>query len=147
MPRAQSLFAILFAAGAAVVVASPSLVAAPESQREISFFHIHTKETLTIVYKQDGKYVPEAMDKIDWHMRDWRQNKAIKMDPKTIDILWEIRQELGSKEPIHIICGYRSGSTNEMLRRSVGGQAKNSNHINGSAIDAYFPDVPPKFVT
>ncbi len=121
------------------------MIAAPQAPREISFFHIHTKETLTIVYKKDGKYVPEAMDKIDWLMRDWRQNKAIKMDPKAIDILWEIHEELGSKEPIHIICGYRSGSTNEMLRKTVGGQAKNSNHINGSAIDAYFPDVPPKF--
>ncbi|MGQ0671903.1 MAG: DUF882 domain-containing protein [Hyphomicrobium sp.] len=145
MLRPRSLLAILLAAGAIALTGGRALIAAPEPPREISFFHIHTKETLTIVYKVDGKYVPEAMDKIDWLMRDWRQNKAIKMDPKTIDILWEMHTELGSKEPIHIICGYRSGATNAMLRRTVGGQAKNSNHITGLAIDAYFPDVPPKF--
>lgn len=131
--------------GIVSAVGASRIVAAPEAPREISFFHIHTKETLTIVYKRDGKFIPEAMDKIDWLMRDWRKNESIKMDPKTIDILWEIHEELGSKEPIHIVCGYRSGSTNEMLRRTVGGQAKNSNHISGIAIDAYFPDVPPKF--
>jgi uncharacterized protein YcbK (DUF882 family) len=130
--------------GAVMAWGSSRLVAAPE-EREISFYHIHTKERLTVVYKRDGQYVPEAMDKIDWHMRDWRKNQAIKMDPKTVDILWEIHQELGSKEEIHIICGYRSPATNEMLRRTQGGQAKNSNHIRGIAIDAYFPDVDPRF--
>ena len=60
-----------------------------------------------------GKYDPDALKKINWLMRDWRQNKAIEMDPKTIDLLWEMHTELGSKEPIHIICGYRSEATNE----------------------------------
>ena len=130
----------------ALVAGATGLVAAPEGERTISFYHIHTKETLSIVYKRDGKYVPDAMDKIDWLMRDWRRNEKIKMDPEAIDILWEIHTELGSKEPIHIVCGYRSSGTNNMLRRTVGGQAKNSQHISGKAIDAYFPDVPPKFV-
>ncbi len=66
------------------------------------------------------------------------------MDPKTIDLLWEMHTELGSKEPIHIICGYRSEQTNNMLRRTVGGQAKKSKHMTGQAIDATFPDIPLK---
>ena len=56
-------------------------------------------------------------------MRDWRKNQAIKMDPNTVDIIWEMHEELGSKEPVHIICGYRSRDTNDMLRRTRGGQA------------------------
>jgi uncharacterized protein YcbK (DUF882 family) len=132
-------------AAVALAAASGCLVAAPEPPRTISLYHIHTKETLSIVYKKDGKHIPEAMQKIDWIMRDWRKNEAIKMDPAAIDILWEIHTELGSKEPIHIICGYRSSGTNAMLRRTVGGQAKNSQHISGKAIDAYFPDVQPKY--
>ena len=55
-----------------------------------------------------------------------------------------MHEELGSKEPINIICGYRSAGTNEMLRRTVGGQAKQSQHITGKAIDITFPDVPLK---
>jgi uncharacterized protein YcbK (DUF882 family) len=130
--------------GAAMAWGSSRIVAAPE-ERELSFYHIHTKETLTVVYKRDGQYIPEAMDKIDWFLRDWRRNEATKMDRRTIDILWEIHTELGSKEAIHIISGYRSPATNEMLRRTQGGQAKNSNHIRGLAVDAYFPDVDPRF--
>jgi len=123
---------------------SPDVVAAFGSTRTISLYHIHTKETLTITYKRDGKYDADALKKIDWLMRDWRQNKAVKMDPKTIDLLWEMHTELGSKEPIHIICGHRSEATNEMLRRTRGGQAKKSKHMTGQAVDASFPDVPLK---
>jgi uncharacterized protein YcbK (DUF882 family) len=130
----------------ALALGANGLIAAPDDERTISLYHIHTKETLSIVYKRNGAYVPDAMEKIDWLMRDWRRNEKIKMDPEAIDILWEIHTELGSKEPIHIVCGYRSSGTNDMLRRTVGGQAKNSQHISGKAIDAYFPDVPPKFV-
>ncbi|MGI9404402.1 MAG: DUF882 domain-containing protein, partial [Hyphomicrobium sp.] len=110
----------------------------------ISLYHIHTKETLTVTYKKDGKFVADALKKINWHMRDWRENMEVKIDPRLIDLLWEMHTELGSKEPIHIICGHRSAKTNNMLRRTRGGQAKRSFHISGKAIDAAFPDVPVK---
>lgn len=125
-------------------VAAPLSVAASNSTRTISLYHIHTKETLTVTYKKDGKFVADALKKIDWHLRDWRENKEIKIDPHLIDLLWEMHTELGSKKPIHIICGYRSAKTNNMLRRTRGGQAKRSFHISGKAIDAAFPDVPVK---
>jgi hypothetical protein len=66
------------------------------------------------------------------------------MDPALIDLIWELHEELGSKEPVHLICGYRSSATNENLRRTVGGQARNSRHITGQAADLMFPDVPLK---
>jgi hypothetical protein len=75
-------------------------------------------------------------------MRDWRKNESIEMDPKTIDIVWEMHNELGSQQPVHIICGYRSRGTNEMLRQTRGGQASQSQHITGKAIDIHFPDIP-----
>lgn len=142
--RKKAILGGLAAALLGMSAGSPHVVAAFGSTRTISFFHIHTKETLTITYKRDGKYDPDALKQIDWIMRDWRQNKAIEMDPKTIDLLWEMHTELGSKEPIHIICGYRSEATNNMLRRTVGGQAKKSKHMTGQAIDATFPDIPLK---
>jgi hypothetical protein len=77
-------------------------------------------------------------------MRDWRASEETKMDPRLFDILWEMHEELGSKEPIHVLSGFRSSGTNETLRKSVGGQAKNSRHIMGKAIDVHFPDVPVK---
>lgn len=120
------------------------ITAAGSDTRVIAFKHIHTNELLSIVYKKDGHYVPEALEKINWIMRDWRKNQVIKIDPAVIDLLWEMHTELGSAEPISIICGYRSHDTNEMLRRTVGGQASQSQHITGKAIDVTFPDVPLK---
>ena len=113
-----------------------------QAQRTLSLYNIHTKERLTSVYKKNGKYVPEEMQKINWVLRDWRKDETTTMDPELVDLLWEIHSELGSKEPIHIISGYRSRGTNEMLRRSVGGQASQSRHILGKAADVHFPDVP-----
>jgi uncharacterized protein YcbK (DUF882 family) len=120
--------------------------AAAEEQRALSLYNIHTKETVTAVYKKNGKYVPEEMQKINWVMRDWRKDEATTMDPGLIDLLWEIHTELGSKQPIHIISGYRSRATNDMLRRTVGGQASQSRHILGKAADVHFPDVPIKLL-
>ncbi len=127
-----------------VSAGAPQVEAEFGSTRTIALYHIHTQESLTITYKKDGKYIPAAMKKLDWFLRDWRENKSIEMDPKTIDLLWEMHTELGSKVPINIICGYRSPKTNNMLRRTVGGQAKHSLHMTGQAIDATFPDIPLK---
>ncbi len=134
---------LLFLLGASGL--SAALVAAGGSEeRTISFYHIHTKETLTILYKKDGKYIPEAMEKINWIMRDWRKDEVKVIDPATIDLIWEMHTELGSREPVHIICGYRSRATNEMLRKTVGGQASQSQHITGKAVDIAFPDIPAR---
>ena len=119
---------------------------AQNGSRTISLYDIHTKETATILFKKDGKYVEAGLAQVNHIMRDWRRNEEIKMDPALIDLLWEVHAELGSKEPIHIICGYRSKATNEMLRRSVGGQASESRHILGKAADVHFPDVDMKKV-
>jgi uncharacterized protein YcbK (DUF882 family) len=110
--------------------------------RTISFHHVHTDEDLTITYKRNGQYDEEALKKINWIMRDWRKNEAIKMDPQEIDLLGEIYQEVGGKEAIHIICGYRSPGTNSMLRRRSKGVAQFSQHTVGKAIDFYIPGVP-----
>ena len=134
-------------AGLALIFAwlsASHLVARPGDTRTISFYHIHTKETLTITYKRNGKFVAEAQKPIDHLMRDWRLNKEVQIDFNTVDLLWEMHTELGSREPIHIICGYRAPATNEMLRKTRGGQASQSQHMTGKAIDVAFPDVPAK---
>jgi uncharacterized protein YcbK (DUF882 family) len=112
--------------------------------RTLSLYEIHTKETLTITYKRDGKYDLEALKKLNHFMRDWRADQETKMDPALIDLIWALHKELGSQEPIHLISGYRSAATNASLRKKGGGQAKKSQHILGKAADIHFPDVPVK---
>ena len=109
--------------------------------RTISFHHTHTKEDLTITYKVNGRYDDEALKKINHLMRDWRENQPIKMDPELIDLLWEVHRETGSREPIWVVCGYRSPGTNSMLRSRSSGVAKASQHMLGKAIDFYIPGV------
>jgi uncharacterized protein YcbK (DUF882 family) len=112
--------------------------------RTLSLHHVHTDEKLTITYKNNGQYDEEALKKINWIMRDWRKNQSTEMDRQEIDLLWEVYQEVGAKEPIEIICGYRSPATNNMLRgRSKrSGVARHSQHTLGKAIDFYIPGVP-----
>jgi uncharacterized protein YcbK (DUF882 family) len=114
------------------------------SKRTISFYSLNTRESLTVTYKRDGRYIPRAMRKLNYILRDWRANKTTRMDPKVIDLVWELHKELRSNKPIHLVSGYRSPKTNAMRRRQSRGVAKHSRHIRGQAIDLYFPDVSIK---
>jgi uncharacterized protein YcbK (DUF882 family) len=112
--------------------------------RTLSMFNIHTKETITVTFKKDGKYDPEALKQLNHFMRDWRLDKERDMDPELIDLIWTLHRQLGSNVPVNLVCGYRTSTTNESLRRKGGGQAKASQHILGKAADIVFPDVAVK---
>jgi uncharacterized protein YcbK (DUF882 family) len=110
--------------------------------RTISLHHVHTNEDLTITYKRDGRYDEEALKKINHLLRDWRRNEEIAQDPRLIDLVWEVQREVGAKQPIHVICGYRAPQTNAMLRRKSDGVAQFSQHMLGKAMDFYIPGAP-----
>ncbi|MET0483481.1 MAG: DUF882 domain-containing protein [Aestuariivirgaceae bacterium] len=132
-------FAVFFA-GTMLCLSSVGQAAA--EVRTISLYHVHTRESLTITYKKDGRYIPSAMAQINYLLRDWRKNRPTTMSPETIDLMWELHEDLGSKQPIRIICGFRSAETNAMLKKIGRHVARQSQHITGKAIDMYFPDVP-----
>jgi len=134
--------AVALGLGLGVWLASDSAAWSAGETRTLSLYHVHTGESLTVTYKQDGKYIPSALKKINYLMRDWRRKEVITIDPKTIDLMWELHADLGSKKPIHIICGYRSPRTNAFLKRIGRNVARKSQHMAGKAIDLYFPDVP-----
>ncbi len=128
------------ALGDMALLGSP-LIAGGET-RTIQLYHIHTGENLTVTYMKNGRYVPSAMKQINYLLRDWRKNQVITIDPRSIDLVWELHEDLNSHRPIHIVCGYRSSKTNALLKRIGRNVAKKSQHIGGKAIDFYFPDVP-----
>ncbi len=74
-------------------------------------------------------------------LRDWRRDEPTKMDPHLLDLIWEVYQQSGSKDYIHVVCGYRSPATNNMLRHRGRGVAKFSQHMLGKAMDFFLPDV------
>jgi uncharacterized protein YcbK (DUF882 family) len=131
-------------AGAAGWAGTVDRAAASGETRTLSMFNIHTKANITVTYKRDGKFDEGALKKLNHFMRDWRKDKEIAMDPELIDLIWTLHHQLGSKEPVHLICGYRTNETNKMLRKTRGGQGKKSQHINGKAADITFPDISVK---
>ena len=131
-------------AGACFWPTTAQRASASGETRTISMFNIHTKEAITVTFKRDGKYDLGALKQFNHFMRDWRKDESREMDPDLIDLIWTLHKELGSQEPVELICGYRTASTNESLRRRGGGQAKASQHILGKAADLVFPDVPLK---
>ena len=66
------------------------------------------------------------------------------MDPALFDLVWEVYKKSGSRKPIHVISGYRSPRTNNMLRRRGRKVARNSQHTRGKALDFFMPDVSVK---
>lgn len=135
---ARLSIAVCVTASASITMASAGIA----SERAISLYNIHNRENITIVYKRNGKFIADALQKLNWFLRDWRQERPTRMDPKLFDLLWSMHKELGSQRPIHVISAYRSPKTNEMLRKTRGGQARRSRHTMGMAIDVHFPDVP-----
>jgi len=117
-------------------------IRADSGDRTISIYNIHTKNTVTATYKRNSAFDKKGLAAISRQMRDWRAEKEIAIDPELVDLLWQLHRELDSKQPIWLISGFRSSETNEMLRRTRGGQAQKSLHILGKAADVYFPDVP-----
>jgi uncharacterized protein YcbK (DUF882 family) len=120
--------------------ATESVVANGDT-RTLSFSDSHTNESGQFTYMVNGVYDSATLDKLNWYMRDWRLNEPTKMDPHLFDIIWEVYRESGSTQPIDVLSGYRSPSTNAMLRRRSRQVAEHSEHMLGKAIDAHFLDV------
>lgn len=140
--KAAVAAATAMALGLSAVFTSPVPAYSGGETRTLSLYQVHTKERITITYMKNGKYVPSAMKKLNYFLRDWRRNEAITISPRTIDLMWELHADLGSRAPIHIVSGYRSPKTNAFLKKVGRNVARKSQHMIGKAIDLYFPDVP-----
>jgi len=129
------------AAGCAAGLFSAPLLAVPakEKERKIALYNTHTGETLTRVYRANGKYVRESLREINHILRDHRNDEVSVIDPDLIDQLYNLRKRLDGKQPFHIICGYRSPETNAIMRLESSGVAKRSLHMEGRAIDVRLP--------
>ncbi|MGA2893578.1 MAG: DUF882 domain-containing protein [Xanthobacteraceae bacterium] len=110
--------------------------------RTITMHHLHTGEDITITYKRDGRYDEAALEKLNWFLRDWRKSESTHMDPRLIDLVWEVQREATTNQPIQVVCGYRSPETNAMLRHRSGGVARFSQHMLGRAMDFFIPGAP-----
>ena len=102
---------------ALALTALPGSEAEAESTRSRTFKQMHTGETVTVTFKRNGRFDSAGLKQANYILRDWRRNETTKMDPRLLDLVWEVKQATGSTAPIHILSGYRSPVTNNMLRR------------------------------
>ena len=147
MTQAFARYPLLVQISAAVLVAAAFLALARNSfasnDRQLSFFHTHTGKRLDIVYSRNGEYLPEALDRINRFLSDFRTGDVTDIDPALLDLIYDVREELGGDGTYQVISAYRSPVTNEMLRnRSANsGVARNSQHTHGRAIDVRLEGV------
>lgn len=116
---------------------TPAFSAAP--QRALSFYNLHTGESLDVTYWADGQSVPDALNEVNHILRDFRTDEIWPIDVRLLNLLNRVRHALDTTEPFHIISGYRSPTTNKKLRHNSSGVAKRSLHMRGMAIDVRVP--------
>ncbi|HZO83072.1 MAG TPA: DUF882 domain-containing protein [Candidatus Binataceae bacterium] len=130
-------------AGATAALAPASALAAlsaPRTPRRLRLFNLHTGERLDAVYYESGRYVGQALDAINYILRDFRQNAIKPIHPGLLDLVVAIRRRLGTEGEIAVISGYRTPQTNAMLAAHSRGVARHSLHVDAMALDFRVPE-------
>ena len=109
--------------------------------RSVSLQNLHTGEAMEGVYWDDGDYVPDVLDAVNLHLRDYRTGDIHAIDPRLLDLLDAVSTRTETKSSFQVISGFRSQKTNEMLHERSAEVAKKSFHVQGMAIDIRLPDV------
>jgi uncharacterized protein YcbK (DUF882 family) len=135
---AAGMLAGASAAGALRVNAAAQTEA---GSRRIVLKNLHTPESLDIVYRRGGDYVPEALASIQTLLRDYRTGARHPIDPPLMDYLHDLAHLAGVEPVFTVISGYRSPQTNEMLHERSSAVSSHSLHMEGRAIDVRLAGV------
>ncbi|SUB02583.1 Bacterial protein of uncharacterised function (DUF882) [Pannonibacter phragmitetus] len=144
MTRLKRLAALVCVAGAmllAPALVAPGVSSAHAESRTLKLYNVHTKERVQITFKKDGRYIPGGLRDANRFLRDWRRNEITNIDPNLLDLVWEVYQQVGGRDYIHVVSSYRSPATNNMLRGRSRGVAQKSQHMLGKAMDFFIPGV------
>lgn len=111
---------------------------------QLRMTNLHTGESLDVVYRIGDTYVPEALEKLNYFLRDHNTQDVVHYEPKEFDVLHALMARLGKTDGvIAVVCGYRTPETNAALRHGSAktGVAEHSQHMEGHAIDLRVPGV------
>jgi len=123
---------------------APQAAAPPTAPpRRLRLKHLHTRESIDLVYHDGIRYLPKALAQLDRFLRDHRDGTIKPIDPLVLDFLHDLTRTLGFTKPVHIVCGYRSPKSNALLRAKSSGVAKKSLHLQGRALDIRMPGSAP----
>ncbi len=114
------------------------------SSWKVAFRNAHTGESFSGVYRVGDKYLPEAFERMNYVLRDFRTQEVFPMDPHVIDLLSIIKRKMGVDDQYHVLSAYRSPKTNAMLGNRSRAVASNSFHMYGQALDIRLPEHSTK---
>jgi uncharacterized protein YcbK (DUF882 family) len=132
---------VLCAFAATAVMAAPTysnafgILRGAGDIRRVRLHSGRTGESIDTIYWIEGDYIPEALAEINYFMRDWRTDSTVNIDTRAIDIVAASHNLLDADTPFLMLSGYRSPSTNAMLRSRSRSVARNSLHMKGQAAD------------
>ena len=136
--------------GSLLTLATPVLVEAAvwrfPSHKALAFQNLHTGDKLKLTYFEQGRYIKDALQEINYVLRDFRTEQIHPIDPALLDQLYDLKQILGASKPFHILSGYRSPFTNAKLRKQSHGVAKNSLHMQGRAVDVRIAGIDTRYL-
>lgn len=112
--------------------------------QSLGFYNLHTEERLHLPFRRDGYLIDSTIDRFSTLLRDHRRDEVKPIDPRLFDLLYQLREKVGSDADFHVISAYRSAATNQQLAAAGRQVARKSMHIHGQAIDIRLPGVPLK---
>jgi uncharacterized protein YcbK (DUF882 family) len=127
-----------------IVPTAKVMLPASGQKYELRLYHLHTGESLDVVYRVGDTYIPSALAELNHFLRDHRTEDVSHYDPREFDLLHNLLARLGRPHAlIDVVCGYRSPWSNNYLRTRGPdtGVAEHSQHMQAKAIDIRVPGV------
>jgi len=145
LPRERQLLSRrLFLRGVAGTLAGAAAgPASADTIRQLTLVRPATGEVARDVpFWWAGAPYEQGLAELDWLLRDVQAGEVHPIDLRVYYLLAMVQAQFG-RRPILVTSGYRTGATNERLRRQGIDAARNSFHLRGCAVDIQMPGVAP----
>jgi uncharacterized protein YcbK (DUF882 family) len=114
----------------------------PPGSRWLELMNTHTNEIVHVTYRTADGFMPDALARLEYVLRDHRSGEQHAMDRALYDLLADLAGAAGREPRYQIISGYRSPETNATLAARSAGVSARSLHVEGQAIDVRLPGFP-----
>ncbi len=123
------------------IISQKELFANTADVKTIKLHNIHDNKIYNAEFFEKDYYKLEGLFEVNKAFIDYRAHEITRIDVDLINLMYEINLHIGLDKEFSIISGYRSQRTNNKLRKTMNGVAKDSYHVKGKAVDIYVPGV------
>ncbi len=96
-------FAATAVAAAPVMANATGLLRGAGDIRRITMYNGRAGETINMIYWIEGDYIAPALEEVNHFMRDWRNDRVHRIDPRTIDIMTAAHRLLETSGALHAL--------------------------------------------